>query len=146
MRTRLAAALLATLAFAAPAQATLGTAYKDLVCRDPSDVANTFDFSTAFVGVSDCLRLCLNAFRACERDVRDAAACQLAFASDWISFDSQVDCAGLSGADLANCKAGWALDLATWRATITQRGSGTRDAALAICNAKGGQCVTCQGQ
>ncbi|HTO70529.1 MAG TPA: hypothetical protein VMR31_11765 [Myxococcota bacterium] len=140
-----AAALCAALAFAAPAGATLGTAYSDLVCRDPVDVANTFDFATSFIGITNCQKVCIQAFDICVRDVKAAASCQVAQASDWIASDSAVDCAGLKGADLSTCKQGWNLDLAAWKSSIMNTGNGTRIQGLAICQQKGNQCVLCSG-
>jgi hypothetical protein len=62
--------------------------------------------------------LCLDATFVCLRAVTEATTCQLAFANDWIAFDSRLDCDGLSGTRLRDCKAGWALDRQTWRAFI----------------------------
>jgi hypothetical protein len=140
LRDSLVAIALA-LAFASPAHAVLGTAYNELVCRDPQEVAQTFKFTTTFVGVSNCSKLCVQAFKVCERDVLDAASCQLAFANDFIAFDSAVDCAGLRGAALSDCKAGWAADRNTWRNSILA----VRGNALSFCQQLGSICLGCEG-
>jgi len=92
------------------ARAGLGSLYTELVCREISDVPKAFDFATSFVGLVNCDRLCLDAFLVCKRDVDEAASCQVAFANDWIAFDSRLDCNGKSGSVLSDCKAGWAAD------------------------------------
>ena len=137
----LALALAGALGFASPARATLGTAYNDLVCRDPLAVAQTFAFTTSFVAVTNCSKLCIQAFKVCQRDVLDAANCQLAFANDWIAFDSAVDCNGLRGGALSDCKAGWAADKSTWRNSILS----VRGNALSFCQQATSICLGCEG-
>ncbi|HXX48433.1 MAG TPA: hypothetical protein VEN47_09410 [Myxococcota bacterium] len=125
-----------------PAGATLGTTYDDLVCQDPNDVGNQFVFAHNLIGVPGCTKLCFQAVAICQRNVRDAAACQLAFAADWISLDSQVDCAGLTGAELSDCKAGWAADLKTWKLSILSE----RTTAINLCGQNNATCLQCVGQ
>jgi len=79
------------------------------------------------------------------RDVKNAAACQVAQANDWIAIDSSVDCAGLKGSDLSTCKQGWNSDLAVWKTSITNNANGTRLQGLAICEQKASQCAVCSG-
>jgi len=145
-RTFTAIVLLVGLVFAfaaiRPAEATLGTAYDGLVCQDPNDVANQFLFKDSFTAVANCGRLCFAALAVCQRNVKDAAACQLAQAADWISLDSQVDCAGLSGAELSDCKAGWATDLARWKKAILSE----RATAVNLCGSNNNTCLSCVGQ
>ena len=100
------------------ARAGMGALWDDVVCKDPSTIANGFDFETSFVGLPDCAKLCRDAANACRRHVDDATKCQSDFAKDFISFDTSVDCAGLTGSRLRDCKDGWSLDLQIWRADI----------------------------
>jgi hypothetical protein len=100
------------------ARAQLGTLYTDLVCRDPGEIPGEFHFATSFVGLVNCSRLCLDATLVCKRGVDEAAACQLAFANDWVASDSAVSCNGLTGPDLRDCRAGWASDKKVWRDSI----------------------------
>jgi hypothetical protein len=140
-RRRALAGLVCALAFASTAHAAFGTAYKELVCRDLGDVATTFNFTASFVGVPNCTSLCIAAFRVCLRDVKDASSCQTAFATDWIALDSAVDCAGLTGSDLSDCKAGWALDLSTWKLEIKS----ALNSAESLCTQNLNQCGQCAG-
>ena len=124
------------------ARAGLGSLYTDLVCREIADVPKAFDFATSFVGLVNCERLCLDAFLVCKRDVDEAASCQVAFASDWIAFDSRLDCNGLSGSLLSDCKAGWAADKKYWQATI----KGTQLSGRFSCGTKLSSCTAnCSG-
>jgi hypothetical protein len=114
----------------------LGSLYTDLVCRELAGVPGEFDFKTSFVGLADCDSLCLKAGLVCRRAVLDAAKCQVAFASDFIGFDSKLDCSGLTGSRLRDCKAGWLLDLQAWRSQI----SGQVNNALFGCAQAAGTC------
>jgi hypothetical protein len=127
------------LALAAPLSglAATGTLFIQQPCGDMTTIAGQFTFETSFVGVTNCTTLCKNAVNVCQKAVRDAESCQLQFASDWIAFDSQVDCAGLTGGDLRDCKASWADDKKTWQISI-KNGRASAAAACAqhlqVCN------------
>jgi len=114
-------ALASALLPAAGSRAGIGSLYTQMVCREMTDIPGEFDFETSFLGLKDCQKLCLDAALVCVRDVNDAASCQLAFASDWIASDSRLDCDGLSGSLLADCRAGWASDKQTWQSIIKSR-------------------------
>ncbi len=103
---------------AAPARAGMGVLWNELVCTTPEAAAGKFDFDQSFVGLPDCQKLCSDARTVCRRHVDDAASCQRELAKEWIAVDQAVDCAGLRGSRLADCKDGWALDLAAWRSAI----------------------------
>jgi hypothetical protein len=127
----------------APAVLGIGTLYTDLVCRDPASIPGEFDFETSFLGLASCEKLCLDAGNVCLRDVADAVTCQNAFASDWIASDSRVNCDGLSGSLLRDCKASWALDKAAWLQQI----KGSRFNAIFGCVSAESKCAkTCTGQ
>jgi hypothetical protein len=113
-----ALALSSALFPAASARPGVGALYNENVCRSLSDVPAAFDFETSFVGLASCAKLCNDAFHVCLRDVKDASSCQTALASDWIAFDSRLDCDGYTGALLRDCKAGWALDKTRWQQQI----------------------------
>ncbi len=102
------------------AHAGMGSLYTDLVCPVIGDLPGEFDFATRFVGLVNCDRLCLDAGFVCRRAVDDAASCQLAFVNDWIASDSRIDCNGLTGSLLGDCKAGWAVDKKFWQASVKQ--------------------------
>lgn len=115
LRKRLAVALAcASFALSGAAHAGMGALWDDLVCENPATVPNGFAFETLFLGRPDCARQCRDVRTICLRYVLDAASCQSTFAKDFIGFDASVDCAGLTGSRLADCKAGWALDLQIW--------------------------------
>lgn len=124
------------------ARAGFGSLYTDLVCREITEIPGEFDFATSFVGLAKCERLCLDAAAVCKRAVRDAATCQLAFANDFVAFDSRLECAGLTGPLLRDCKAGWAFDKQVWRQFIRDQRSG----ALGLCLTEGLICANaCSG-
>jgi hypothetical protein len=94
--------------------------WNELTCAEPTAAAQKFDFDKSFVGLPDCARLCADARTTCRRHVDAAASCQKEFAKEWIAVDQAVDCAGLTGSRLRDCKDGWALDLREWRTAIAQ--------------------------
>lgn len=125
------------------ARAGMGALWNDLVCKDPAAIPSDFHFETTFVGLPECSKLCLDARIVCRRNVDDATSCNVSFANDWISFDQTVDCAGLAGSRLRDCKAGWALDLQSWRQAIKSSQFFGRNS----CDNKTGTCLTrCTGQ
>lgn len=127
----------------APAVLGIGTVYNDLVCRDPASIPAEFDFKTSFLGLASCQKRCADAGVVCLRDVSDAVSCQIGFASDWIAFDSRVNCDGLTGSLLRDCKASWALDKADW----VQQIKSSRFGAVLACATQQSDCVkTCTGQ
>jgi hypothetical protein len=147
--SRQAALLLAafagvTLCLAGAARAQgIGSLYSDLTCPVISDVPGNFKFDTSFVGLPTCAQLCAAAGTACRRDVDDATSCNLAFADDFIAFDSRLDCDGLTGSRLSDCKAGWAADRFVWRSSVRINqfvGRNSCDTQTTICQGK------CTGQ
>src|SRR5262249_45034794 len=100
------------------AGAASGSLFFDQICAEMTDIPALYGFQTSFVGAPTCLKLCSQAVTTCERNVKDAASCQLAFSSDWVTFDMAVTCAGLTGGDLSACKASWADDKKAWQAEI----------------------------
>ncbi|MFI5316800.1 MAG: hypothetical protein ACHQ6T_13960, partial [Myxococcota bacterium] len=121
-----ALALASALVPSPAARAGMGSLFDTLVCRDPTNVAPQFAFDSSFIGLAACQKLCLDATTTCVRDVKDAESCELAFASDWIAFDSKLDCAGLTGSELGDCRGGWALDKQTWQTQIKNVSRGAR--------------------
>jgi hypothetical protein len=124
-------------------EAATGTLFIDQPCGDMTAIPGQYGFETSFVGVTNCSKLCTQAVVVCQRAIRDAESCQLAFASDWVSFDSQVDCADLTGGDLRDCKNSWSQDKKTWQASIKQgalRGLSSCGQHLSICQFR------CSGQ
>jgi hypothetical protein len=105
---------------AAGARAATNSFFAHDVCADMTEIRNQYGFENDFVGEPDCSKMCSQAVAACQKSVRDAESCQLAFSSDWIAFDSKVDCDGLTGGDLRDCKNGWAADKKTWQTSIKQ--------------------------
>jgi hypothetical protein len=102
------------------ARAATNSYFAHDVCGDMTAIKNQYGFEKSFVGNPSCSKLCSQAVSACQKAVRDAESCQLAFSSDWIAFDSKVDCDGLTGGDLRDCKAGWAADKKAWQSSIKQ--------------------------
>ncbi|HTO08883.1 MAG TPA: hypothetical protein VMR86_17675 [Myxococcota bacterium] len=120
-----ALALLAAALVPLPAFAASGSLFLKQICGEMTDIAAMYGFETNFVGVPNCVKLCKQALSVCEKNVKDAASCQLAFSSDWVTFDTAVACAGLTGGDLRDCKASWNADKKDWQASIKQnRGFG----------------------
>ena len=115
------AVVLMTALLPQPAPAATGSLFLQQVCSDISTIPGLYGFETDFVGVKDCQKLCKQAVTVCERAVKDAASCQLAFSSDWVASDTAVTCAGLTGADLSDCKASWSDDKKAWQAGIKQQ-------------------------
>ena len=99
-------------------RAGLGTMFTQDPCPSFSDVSAAFDFRQSFVGLPKCEQLCRKATASCAAAIKAQASCEFAFAADWTAFDSAVDCDGLKGGDLKDCKAGWAADLKLWRSQI----------------------------
>ena len=99
-------------------RAGLGTMFTGSPCPALTDVRDAYDFRDSFVGNPKCESLCRKATASCKNAMKAAAACQLAFASDWTAFDSAVDCDGLTGGDKKDCKASWASDLKVWQSQI----------------------------
>jgi hypothetical protein len=120
----LALAVAGLLAPRSAAPSGVGTLFDTLPCPEILDVPARFDFQDSFVGLVDCLRLCADAGLVCKRAVQDAVACQTQVASDWIAADSRLDCDGLTGVRLRDCKAGWALDKRFWLAVIKSDANG----------------------
>lgn len=87
-------------------------------CPAVREVTAAFDFRESFVGLPKCEQLCRKAAASCAAAINASASCEMAFAADWTAFDSAVDCDGLTGGDLRDCKAGWAADLKLWRNQI----------------------------
>jgi len=123
----------------------LGTAFSGLPCADPNDAAQTFDFSGTLIGVTNCTHLCVQAFNVCRRSALDAASCQLSLVNDWIGFDSQVDCAGLKGSELSDCRNGWSEDERSWRQAIINERAGVLGSGGA-CASTAQKCLNCSGQ
>jgi hypothetical protein len=122
LRTLCLAAFLAALC-PTPAGAATNSVFLKSLCADMTTIPPMYQFQTDFVGVPNCQKLCSQAVAACQRAVKDAANCELAFASDWVTFDSAVTCtddtgAPLKGADLSACKASWADDKKAWQALV----------------------------
>jgi hypothetical protein len=111
------------------AEAASGSLFLKQICAEMTDIPGLYGFETNFVGAPNCQKLCAQAVVTCERAVKDATSCQLAFSSDWVTFDTAVTCAGLTGGDLRDCKASWANDKKDWQALIKQE----RSIALAGC-------------
>ncbi|HTO52635.1 MAG TPA: hypothetical protein VMR50_04540 [Myxococcota bacterium] len=120
--SRLRIAVLVGLALAlfaaAASRAATGTLFIQQPCGDMTTIPGQYGFENSFVGVTNCTSLCKQAVVVCQRAIKDAESCQLAFASDWVAFDSQVECADLTGNDLRDCKNSWSQDKKTWQATI----------------------------
>ena len=87
-------------------------------CPTRAEVSAAYDFRESFVGLAKCESLCRKAAASCKQAMKAAFSCQLAFASDWVAFDSAVECAGLKGPDLKDCKASASADLKAWRSQI----------------------------
>ena len=136
-------AILAALLWPGIARSASGTLYFKQICAEMSDIPPLYGFETSFVGSPNCLNLCKQATVTCERNVKDAASCQIAFSNDWISFDSAVDCADSTGRDLSDCKKSWATDKKNWQAQIKQ----ARGFALFACTQHQQVCqLRCTGQ
>jgi hypothetical protein len=136
-------AALAALLWPQAAGAASGSLFFDQICANMTDIPNMYGFETSFVGAPNCQKLCSQAVTTCERNVKDAASCQLAFSSDWVSFDMAVTCAGLTGGNLSDCKASWADDKKNWQAEIKQ----SRGIGLVFCLQHLQLCQTrCTGQ
>lgn len=137
-------AALAALLWPHAASAASGSLFFDQICADMTNIPGLYGFETSFVGAPNCAKLCSQAVTTCEKNVKDAASCQLAFSSDWVSFDMAVTCAPpLTGGALSDCKASWADDKKAWQAQIKQsRGIGIVLCRqhLAVCQAR------CTGQ
>jgi hypothetical protein len=136
-----------TLFPASASRAGLGAYFTGNTCTTLDEVAAAYDFRESFVGLAKCESLCKQAAASCTRSVKASYACQLAFASDWVAFDSAVECAGLKGADLKDCKSSAAAELKAWRKQIKEN----RDFALiqtcdAFLNAPNSGCLrACSG-
>jgi hypothetical protein len=125
------------------AVAASGSLFLKQVCADPASIPGLYGFETSFVGAPNCQKLCAQAVATCERNVKDATSCQLAFSSDWVTFDTAVTCAGLTGGDLRDCKASWADDKKAWQTLIKN----TRSFALVQCLSHQQICqLRCTGQ
>lgn len=110
---------------ATASRAGLGSLFTGDTCPTFSEVSAAYDFRASFVGLPKCESLCKQAASSCKRAMKAASSCQLAFASDFVSFDGAVECAGLKGQDLKDCKASASSDLKTWRAQIKSGLNGT---------------------
>ena len=109
---------------ATASRAGLGTFFTGETCPTPGEVAAAYDFRQSFVGLAKCESLCRKAAASCKQAMKAAFSCQLAFASDWVAFDSAVECGGLKGPDLKDCKASASADLKAWRAQIKNERNG----------------------
>ena len=148
---RLTAALVflvgGTLFPATASRAGLGTFFTGDTCPTRAEVTAAYDFRESFVGLAKCESLCRKAAASCKRAMKAAFSCQLAFASDFVAFDSAVECGGLESADRKDCKASASADLKVWRSQIKderdQQGLPTCDALL---NSPNGGCLRlCSG-
>ena len=103
---------------ATASRAGLGSFFSGSTCPTLPEVAAAYEFRGSFVGLPKCESLCRKAAASCKRAMKAAASCQLAFASDWVAFDSAVECAGLEAPDRKDCKASASADLKLWRTQI----------------------------
>ena len=103
---------------ATASRAGLGTFFTGDTCPTRDEVAAAYDFRASFVGLAKCESLCRKAAAACNRAMKSAFSCQLAFASDFVAFDSAVECGALEPADRKDCKASASADLKVWRSQI----------------------------
>lgn len=120
-----------TLFPATASRAGLGSYFQAQACPTLAEVTAAYDFTEGFVGIAKCESLCKKASDSCRGAIKAATSCQLAFASDWVAFDKAVDCSGLTGSDLKDCKASWSADLKAWHAQIKAE----RNGGLATCDA-----------
>ncbi len=130
---------------ATASRAGLGSVFTGSTCPSLVDVSTAYDFVGSFVGLAKCESLCRKAAASCKRAMKAAASCQLAFASDWVAFDSAVECAGLEAPDRKDCKASASADLKIWRTQIKDSRDGfgiprcdlflnASDGCLALCS------------
>src|SRR5258705_668301 len=103
---------------ATASRAGLGTLFSGDSCATRAEVSAAYHFQQSFVGLAKCESLCRQAAASCKQAMKAAFSCQLALASDFIAFDSAVECGGLEGADRKDCKASASADLKLWRSQI----------------------------